>query len=125
MVSLSPRDGTRQLQRLDSANEKDVIKIGLATVTEEPRAVDGKGRVVTAKGARMIVHRAGPRDRRASLRKEDGPVGLCVHIVSGRKPERQLEAGGAPTEGTRDMEIVPKELKVQYRISYISQTFPC
>ena len=23
------------------------------------------------------------------------------------------------------MEIVPKELKVQYRISYISQTFPC
>ena len=74
MVSLSPRDGTLQPQRLDSAKETDVIRIDLVIVTEEPRAVDGKRPVITARGARTIVRQAGPRGRRVRLREEDGPV---------------------------------------------------
>ena len=115
MASLSPRDGTRQPQRLDSANEKDVIKIDPVTVTEEPRAVDGKGHVITAKGARVIVHRAGPRDRRASLRKEGGPVGLRT------RPRQCLQSGSkaarwdAATVSICTRRTRPKEARISTR----------
>ena len=32
---------------------------------------------------------------------------MCVHIVSSKTPERQLEASGASAGSTQDMDIVP------------------